>query len=371
MFGSMYDVRQEGNDARKKAAFQTAQLGPRQVIVQTAANAGGMLGRGISSAMGALPQAEAKQAKINELMEKFPNPTTKEEFMALAGEFKDAGMLGEWEKAHKMALDIEANVGDVKKSTSLIRNLKFQAKQLGCDINEPSCYSRAMQSYNDLVQNEDNFTKQLSAEIAKDFKEQHGNTEGSVSSLRNLNQVSRLLQSDDGVISGFMNKPETWVRKAYASFGGDPDEGVVNSEVFSVLMNKEVGNLLATGMLGSGTGLSDSDREFAQKMVAGTLDLTEESIRRGIYLVQRSHEYNIDKFNDGFKTMSPKRKNQIRGFGERYTKIPKPEVRYAWKPSESSYGFKGFSYNDQNYLVDTISAEYWLNGKIVPAPTGK
>ena len=107
MFGSMYDAKSSGMDDLRDRAYKTGSLGGRGAIIEAATLGGGMLGRGASRAFGALPQAEAKQAKINEMMGQFPNPTTYEEYMTLAGEFNSVGILDVGEHFNKLAQDMK------------------------------------------------------------------------------------------------------------------------------------------------------------------------------------------------------------------------------------------------------------------------
>jgi hypothetical protein len=119
MFGNMYGARQKDLEASRSAAVDAASLGGYKTMAAVAGEAGGMLGQGLSSAFGALPPEQAKQAKIDELMSQFPNPTTYEDYKTIAGEFMASGMQEQGAHFLGLAEDMNDNesTGDRKWST--------------------------------------------------------------------------------------------------------------------------------------------------------------------------------------------------------------------------------------------------------------
>jgi hypothetical protein len=135
MFGSMYDAKKSGMDDLRDSAYKTGSLGGRGAIIEAATLGGGMLGRGASRAFGGLPQAEAKQAKIQELKQKFPNPVTYEDYMEISNEFMNSNLPDVGEKFFDMAQEL-------KTSTSLSTSMKDKRDiaefELMCDYSDPT-----------------------------------------------------------------------------------------------------------------------------------------------------------------------------------------------------------------------------------------
>jgi hypothetical protein len=135
MFGSMYDARMRDQENLRSAAVDAASLGGYKTMAAIAGEAGGMLGQGIGQAFGALQPEEAKQAKINEMMEQFPNPTTYEDYMTLAGEFNSIGILDVGEHFNTLAQDMKTTT---TLSTSMKDKRDIAEFELVCDYSDPT-----------------------------------------------------------------------------------------------------------------------------------------------------------------------------------------------------------------------------------------
>ena len=113
MFSNMYDARQKDLEGAVDYGASLAALPRGRVSVAVAGQSGGMLGQGLSSLAGALPPEQAQQAKIDELMSRFPNPTTVEEYTTIAGEAMTSGMQDVGEYFLKLADDMRGTAGKV------------------------------------------------------------------------------------------------------------------------------------------------------------------------------------------------------------------------------------------------------------------
>jgi hypothetical protein len=79
-----------------------------------------------------LPQAEAKQAKIQELMQLHPNPESYEDFMAVANDLKNAGLMAEYEKAFEMAQELKSDAAALNKKGTHEKRLDTAARLTPC-----------------------------------------------------------------------------------------------------------------------------------------------------------------------------------------------------------------------------------------------
>jgi len=149
LFGSMFDVDKDMQSAREKSALSMAALPRGRVQVYGAGMAGGMLGQGAMEGMGFETAEQQKQAKINEMMEQFPNPTTYEDYMTLAGEFNSIGILDVGEHFNKLAQDMKGTTSDQYLTNKRIRNEKALAIQQA--FGPADSIEKKQELYNKLV----------------------------------------------------------------------------------------------------------------------------------------------------------------------------------------------------------------------------
>lgn len=83
-----------------------------------------------------------------------------------------------------------------------------------------------------------------------------------------------------------------WLREANIYIGG---RKVSNTEAYASMMGLQVGKIIK--QFGSGTGLSDADREYAEKIVGGRVTVSEDAIRKLIDINRRIAEFTINEYN--------------------------------------------------------------------------
>jgi ribosomal protein L9 len=69
------------------------------------------------------------------------------------------------------------------------------------------------------------------------------------------------------------------------------------TEALGQALGRNTLDLLSSGDLGSGTGLSDKDKEFAEKVTGGTIELSRENIEYAIDAKRRAANHYREKFN--------------------------------------------------------------------------
>jgi hypothetical protein len=87
------------------------------------------------------------------------------------------------------------------------------------------------------------------------------------------------------------------------------EEKVARTETFMKTAAQEVLNIMGSGKLGAGTGLSDGDRDFAKQVVAGDITLSEKAIRDLIDVNRRANVYAIKKHNQRVDQYNARYKN--------------------------------------------------------------
>ena len=133
--------------------------------------------------------------------------------------------------------------------------------------------------------------------IVADIKTLKENADKSRNWLASAQRAENALNS--GAETGAFAEGVLGLKKLAGFFGvGDFEKDVDASEGLAQVLGENVLELLSSGVLGSGTGLSDNDVKFAKKVTGGTIDLTEETIRYAIDAKRRAANYSRNKFND-------------------------------------------------------------------------
>ena len=160
-------------------------------------------------------------------------------------------------------------------------------------------------------------TKQLSGADSVSAKL----TDGAVTSFLELNSeaqdamdildINNISQGlfEEGIISGFGANFYTEAAKLGQALGVVPEsitDTVAATEAFFATRGRAVAQVIKA--FGAGTGLSDADREFAQKIAAGEISLTEQSIKRLLEIERKYATMAIEKNNKAL--------NHLNDFGE-------------------------------------------------------
>ncbi len=141
---------------------------------------------------------------------------------------------------------------------------------------------------------EEGLTK-LSGEMGKQLVDERKDVEGAVKALNNIKEAEQLVNS--GIITGTGAEYLTnFGNFASSRLGIDTGRGAVaNTQAYAATMGNQVGQIIK--QFGSGTGLSDADREYAEKIVGGKITLNEQAIRKLLAINKRAHENVIRNFN--------------------------------------------------------------------------
>jgi len=149
-----------------------------------------------------------------------------------------------------------------------------------------------------------NYTSELLAEAGvKHFQELHESTSQTIATLNNIEEV---LPLTDEMITGATAQPELFVRRIRSelseALGIDAsDPALQNTEAYIALAAPRVAEIIKN--FGAGTGLSDADREFANKAAAGDIEMTATSLQRILKILKKAGENKVDLYNRTVKEM--------------------------------------------------------------------
>lgn len=119
-------------------------------------------------------------------------------------------------------------------------------------------------------------------------KERADSVMPALSSLRAYDEIDRILNSESGkIISGKFANPELFFKQAANAIGAK-NADVQNTETLRSLFAVPVAQIIKN--FGSGTGLSDADREFAAKAAGGDITLSEGTIKELVRIGKQASE---------------------------------------------------------------------------------
>lgn len=169
---------------------------------------------------------------------------------------------------------------------------------------------------------------ELGKEMSKDLVAERKDVQGAVASLENMKAAEDLLNS--GMITGAGAEFLTNAGNLLASRLGfkAAEDPVANTQAFAATMGNQVGQIIK--QFGSGTGLSDADREYAEKIVGGKITLNEKAIRRLLAINKKAYSNVIKRFNKKAEQAMKKPGSE---------QLPY-DLRIDYKPEETKSRFK-------------------------------
>jgi hypothetical protein len=115
-----------------------------------------------------------------------------------------------------------------------------------------------------------------------------------VTGLQQLAPAIKMLQ--DPMFTGSMANWRTGMAKLANLAGYNKyDDQIANTEAYQAHMGTQVAQIIK--QFGSGTGLSDADREYAEKIVGGKIDVNPKAIRRLVKIANKGYKNLIKNYN--------------------------------------------------------------------------
>jgi hypothetical protein len=170
---------------------------------------------------------------------------------------------------------------------------------------------------------ETEFGKGVAGAAAKNLDDLFKGGRSAASSYGNIERLTPLLNSE-AFISGTLGNTRLSIAKALGL------EGVEETQTFFSQMGRETAETIRS--FGSGTGLSDNDRIYAEKIAGGNVDLTPGAIKRILFLRQQANRAAIIQYNDERRAASAS--NPKANLDQYYRDIP--------VPPPPSYNYKGW-----------------------------
>lgn len=143
----------------------------------------------------------------------------------------------------------------------------------------------------------------LGEEMSKALVTRRDDAIGATKGLDSLREAKKLLSS--GIITGTGAEFLTSLGNLLSSrLGYDVyEDPVANTQAFAATMGNQVGQIIK--QFGSGTGLSDADREYAEKIVGGKISVNEKAIKKLMEINEKAYKNVIRSYQkDAERAMS-------------------------------------------------------------------
>lgn len=297
-------------NARQEAMSQGAlfaQLPAGRGAVAFAGQAGSLFGNALAGnpEMQKAQKFQAIQQQVMSDLDKLQiDPTQPEGFLALtrltAQYANQSGLPDIAQKAALQGLEIrksmQKEMGD--KFVPIYNDAGQVIAQRNLNDNRVYPDPRAPKDPDTVINNnlgdQDALKKKLAEELGKDIVARRKDATDAKHSLMSANNAIKLLNS--GVITGTGADFIVGVGKALQRIGFDVGkDAIANTEAFYANQAKQVAQIIKA--FGAGTGLSDADREYAERAAAGKITMSDESIRKIISLNAIASRNVISEFN--------------------------------------------------------------------------
>jgi hypothetical protein len=191
-------------------------------------------------------------------------------------------------------------LGSQKEQSIIDKNLSADGGRRPSDqvfaskLQEGTLESKAFAENQLKFKRENAFASPLAKDVAKEVEATRAIIDTAKQSANVLNNAKSLMDSKEGIFSGFGANFKLGTTRFIDAVGLQVgDEKIINTQTFQNLMGNQTLAILGSGSLGAGTGISDNDRAFAERIAGGLITLDDKSIRKTMDLNQRLNQSRI------------------------------------------------------------------------------
>jgi hypothetical protein len=190
----------------------------------------------------------------------------------------------------------------------------------------------------------DTFAAQVTKDAATGFGELREEGRMAVRNLENNARSQRLL--DAGINAGPLANIRTFSGKLAELWGASNDivHDAARAETYVAERAEMVGQRIK--LFGSGTGLSDKDREYAEKMAAGLITMSPQAMNRILAAERRINERILNLYGEAYNKV--KQHKSVDATALELLKLP--EVDYSFDEESQFTGEKQFSPAAEGYF---------------------
>lgn len=148
----------------------------------------------------------------------------------------------------------------------------------------------------------DSFAKGLGDAAAARIGRTEQAASDAATDLQTIGELNKLL--NDGVILGAGQKGMEAIGNVLVQLGVGGDEiadPVARTQAYAALVGARVGKVIT--MFGSGTGLSDADREYATAIAGGKMNMTPPALKRILKIAEKQNRWVIKQHTDAVERL--------------------------------------------------------------------
>jgi hypothetical protein len=208
----------------------------------------------------------------------------------------------EWEEYGRAPRSVTDNTSQVE------RTYDFYAKMFGCSLKDPACREKVRKAYQD--------DKREGADdkiLVKTVEKIGENREQAVKDVESIEVINRSLKmlDQEKVIIGALAEPRLKFQKMAQLFGLGDDDAIAATEALKANNFELAGQLLASGIFGAGTGISERDLQTAIESVGADTALSLDGMRRILEIVRDKAKMRIERYNSKMKRYKPEILDQL------------------------------------------------------------
>jgi len=229
--------------------------------------------------------------------------------MALGQELMRDGNMQDAYAVLTMAKELKPEVeeGVNTMDTNDMKNIAaIGANQFQCDVRkDPQCFLRAKEEYINLKRAD---TAQQKMEVFgyEGLVKKRDEATAAARSIETINESLQTLDSGKVNIGSFPNTRQGAMKFASEVLGwAEGQETVARTTKLMAQTKALAGELLASGMFGAGTGISERDLLTAQEMAGASNTLTPLAMKQILEYNAKMNEVKIKKFNERLDRYSP------------------------------------------------------------------
>ncbi len=135
--------------------------------------------------------------------------------------------------------------------------------------------------------------------LGKDQEEFLEKVQPALNSIPNLQFMEKMLNvvGEEGeIITGRLGPQELFLKSVAKDLGFGEFKDVDATQAYLATAGRQVGQVIR--LFGSGTGLSDADREYAEKIAGGSQKMTKEALQKLVAMAKRGIEGQVNLFNN-------------------------------------------------------------------------
>lgn len=243
----------------------------------------------------AMSPEEAKAAQMQDKLKKAKGDY--EGLMALGQELMNEGNTAEAYTILMMAKDLKPEAEEDAINTMDTNDMKniaaIGANQFQCDVRkDPQCFLKAKEEYINLKRAD---TAQQKMEVFgyEGLNKRRDEAAQAAQSINSANAALKTLDSEKVIVGSFAKTRQGAIKMASQIFGWqEGKEAVANTALLMSQTKNLAGELLASGMYGSGTAISDRDLQTVQEIAGASENLTPESMK---FILEWNAKMNAEK----------------------------------------------------------------------------